>query len=52
MKYYVVEMVLKLEDDATPRKWVPNVVTENLESGEDLLTYRFEEVTLAEAEAF
>ena len=50
-KYYKVTMIIALnEDTAHPRKWVPDAITECLESGEDLLEYKFEECTESAAD--
>jgi len=49
MKYYKVEMIMKI--DGNPDKWVPDAIYECLEThnGEDVLKYRFIELTEQEA---
>ena len=42
MKYKVT---LLIEADTHPRKWLPEIIWEALEDGEDILDYRIEQVT-------
>ena len=41
MKTWKVEIILKLNEDSSPRKWIPDAVWECLEPGEDALAYDF-----------
>lgn len=44
MARWLVTLVLDLEDGSHPRKFVPDSINMGLESHEDIVDYRFEEV--------
>ena len=50
MAVYKVTLLVKLNDESHPRKWMPETITSSLESGEDLLDYRFEEMDVETTE--
>ena len=46
MKLYKIEIILQLEDDeAKPRKFIPEALYEVLESGDDILDFNIVEVS-------
>jgi len=46
-KTWEVKIILKLNEDSHPRKWIPDAVWESLhpEDGEDVLEYQYKELT-------
>lgn len=45
MKTYRITVELKLNDNSYhPRKWVPEAIWSNLETGEDIVNWEVEEV--------
>ena len=44
MKTYKIEIILELDDDATPAQWIPDAVADCLEDNERLIMWRWDSI--------
>jgi len=43
MRTYKIEIILELDDDATPAQWIPDAIADCLEDNERLIMWRWDD---------